>query len=397
MKKNKIKAQTFWAKNLEIVKLFEIFGSDKLKLVGGAVRCALRKEETTDLDFAIKLSPQLVKKKLTNNNIRFLDKSKGHGTVSILVQNIPLKLLVLEKISNYGRKAEVKYIETFSEDATRRDFTINSIYSDLDGNIYDPNNGVSDLEKNIIRFIGNPEVRIKEDFLRVLRYFRFLGVYCDSEKYLNKKAFQTCVKNFHKVSHLSKERVKMEFFKLILSKNVNFSMLMLKKNKLLDFLIEDLQSISAKNIRKINYLPKEIIIRLAFLMKETKMNIQNVKKSLNLSKNDVSLLSNILSIKINVNSEFEARINKYFYGKEVSKASYLIFQLLKNKKANNKILDVFNNWKVPSLPINGKDIVKINNINGKQVGVCLKRIEKWWVKGNFLATRKQCLQKLKSF
>ena len=397
MRNKKIQFTPFWKKNNLVLQLFNIFGQKNIKLVGGAVRVALKNEKTKDIDFAINVSPDLVKKKLEKNDIKFKDKSKGHGTVSIFSKNYVIEITSLRKdIKTYGRKAKVGFINSFEEDAKRRDFTINSIYSDLEGNLFDPFDGVKDLEKNKIKFIGIPIDRIKEDNLRLLRYFRFIGTYTSNEKELHLKSLKVCLENFSKIKALSKERVQIEFNKLLLSKNISFVLLILKKYNLLNFLIDGLQKISNTSINSLNDLPKEKIIRIAYLIRETKLKIANLNKDIKISNNNIVKLQNILSIKGLIKSENEAKVNKYYYGEEVALINYKLIQFINKKKVNNKILNVLKTWIAPKLPINGDDVIKYKNLKGKEIGIVLSKIERWWVKNYFLPVREECLKKLKS-
>ena len=397
MRNKKLKFGPFWKKNNLVLKLFNIFGEKNIKLVGGAVRLALNNKKTNDLDFAINMKPELVKLELEKNGIEFKDKSKGHGTISIFSKDFKIEITSLRKdIRTFGRKAKVGFINSFKEDATRRDFTINSIYSDFEGCIFDPFNGVKDLKKNIVRFIGNPISRIEEDNLRLLRYFRFLGTYSSNEQQLDSKSLNACLENFSKIQTLSKERVQLEFFKLLLSKNVNFVLIILKNNNLLNFIIEGMQEISYQNINLLSKLPKELIIRIAYIIKKTKIKITTLNNSLKIGKNNIVKLERILAVKNSINSENEAKINKYYYGEEVALVSYKLNQFINKKKINNNILKIFNTWIVPKLPINGNDVTMYKKINGKDVGIMLLKIEKWWVENYFLKDRKECLKKLKS-
>ena len=397
MRNKKIKFVPFWKKNKLVLKLFTIFGEKNIRLVGGAVRVALNNDKTNDLDFAINMRPDLLKQKLEKNDIKFKDKSKGHGTVSIFSKDYIIEITSLRKdIKTFGRKAKVGFINSFEEDAKRRDFTINSIYSDLEGSLFDPFDGVKDLKKNKIRFIGIPIDRIKEDNLRLLRYFRFVGTYTSNEQQLHLKSLNACIENFSKIKTLSKERVQIEFNKLLLSKNVSFSLSILKKHNLLNFLIEGLQRISNKSIIALNQLPKEKIIRIAYLIKETKIKIIDLNKNIKISNSNALKLKNILSIKVIIKSENDAKINKYYYGEEIALTNYKLNQFINKKKVNNKILNVLKTWTAPKLPINGDDVIKYKKINGKEIGIVLSKIEKWWIKNYFLPVRKECLKKLKS-
>lgn len=397
LRNKKIKFVPFWKKNNLVLKLFNIFGEKNIKLVGGAVRVALNNTKTKDLDFAVNIRPDLVKQKLEKNNIKFKDKSKGHGTISIFSKDYVIEITSLRKdIKTFGRKAKVGFIDSFEEDAKRRDFTINSVYSDLEGNLFDPFDGVKDLIKNKIKFIGIPINRIKEDNLRLLRYFRFIGAYASNEEQLDLASLSACIENFSKIKTLSKERVQIEFKKLLLSKNVGFAFSILKKHNLLNFLIDGLQKMSNKSISSLNELPSEKIIRIAYLIKVTKIKTADLNKNIKISNNNVVQLQNILSIKGLIKSENKAKINKYYYGEEVALTNYNLNQFINKKKVNNKILNVLKTWTAPKLPINGDDVIKYKKINGKEIGIVLSKIERWWVKNCFLPTRKECLKKLKS-
>ena len=398
MKKIKLKINCFWKKNKQIVRLFNILGIDNLKIVGGAVRAALNNEETKDLDLAINLSPSYVKKKLRLNKIKFLDKSSGHGTVSIYSKDCSIEITSLRKdIKTFGRKAAVEYISSFTEDSRRRDFTINSMYSDLDGNLYDPYGGVKDLEKKTIKFIGKPEERINEDFLRIFRYFRMLGLYSFSQRQIDKNSLKACVLNFYKIKFLSKERMQLEFNKFIKTDNIDFTLFILKKNNLLDMLIKGLQKISYASIKQIKILPKEIYIRMAYLLYKTGINIDTVNQYLNLSNRDIMILKKVLSIKKRIITENQAKIYKYNFGKEVALINYMLLQFVNNKSMEKKILFILEKWSLPKLPVNGIDVIEMKSVKGKEVGVILDRLEKWWVQNHFTPTRSQCLEKLKMF
>ena len=397
MRNKKIKFVPFWKKNNLVLKLFNIFGEKNIKLVGGAVRVALNNTKTKDLDFAVNIRPDLVKQKLEKNNIKFKDKSKGHGTISIFSKDCVIEITSLRKdIKTFGRKAKVGFINSFEEDAKRRDFTINSIYSDLEGNLFDPFDGVKDLIKNKIKFIGIPINRIKEDNLRLLRYFRFVGAYASNEEQLDLASLSACIESFSKIKTLSKERVQIEFNKLLLSKNVGFAFSILKKHNLLNFLIDGLQKMSNKSISLLNQLPSEKIIRIAYLIKVAKIKTADLNKKIKIGNSNVVKLQNILSIKELIRSENKAKINKYYYGEEVALTNYKSNQLINKKKTNNRILNVLTTWTAPKLPINGDDVIKYKKINGKEIGVVLSKMERWWVKNCFLPTRKECLKKLKS-
>ena len=170
-------------KNLKEVKsIFSVLENqdkgNKLMFVGGCVRKLLKKELVNDIDIATNLSPDELKNILRENNINFIETGITHGTITVVINKIKFEITTLRKdVSTDGRHANVEFISDWEEDAKRRDFTINAIYSDLKGEIYDPLGGLKDLENKIVKFIGDPNERIREDYLRILRYFRFYTQY----------------------------------------------------------------------------------------------------------------------------------------------------------------------------------------------------------------------------
>ena len=158
--------------------LNEIGKESKVRFVGGCVRKAICGENIDDIDLATSLEPDEVKKKLNKEYIKVIDTGISHGTVTAILNKKKFEITTLRKdVSTDGRHANVEFTLNWEQDASRRDFTINAIYADIDGRIFDPQNGISDLQKGEVKFIGSPSERIQEDYLRILRYFRFFTQY----------------------------------------------------------------------------------------------------------------------------------------------------------------------------------------------------------------------------
>ena len=150
-------------------KIFEAINSfsseSEIRYVGGCIRKIISKEEVDDIDLATNLDPKQVCDALKINNIKFYETGIEHGTVTAIVDKQKFEITTLrEDIFTDGRHAKVKFSKNWKEDALRRDFTINSIYSDGDGNLFDPNDGKKDLENGLVVFIGDPDKRIKENY-----------------------------------------------------------------------------------------------------------------------------------------------------------------------------------------------------------------------------------------
>ena len=165
-------------KETEIIKIFSAIETyslnSEIRYVGGCVRKIINKEVVDDIDLAVNLKPGEICDALKKNKIKFYESGISHGTITALINNDKFELTSLRKdVDTDGRHAKVEFSNDWKEDASRRDFTINSIYADKEGNLFDPFNGKKDLKNGDVNFIGDSEKRIKEDYLRILRYIRF--------------------------------------------------------------------------------------------------------------------------------------------------------------------------------------------------------------------------------
>ena len=141
---------------------------DKVRFVGGCVRKSISGENIEDIELATSLEPDEVKKRLNKEDIKVIETGISHGTVTAILNKKKFEITTLRKdVSTDGRHANVEFTSNWEEDASRRDFTINAIYADIEGRIFDPLNGMSDLQNGIIKFIGSPKERIQEDYLRI--------------------------------------------------------------------------------------------------------------------------------------------------------------------------------------------------------------------------------------
>ena len=158
----------------------------EVRYVGGCVRKIIKKEIVDDIDLATNLKPIEVCDALKKQDINYYETGIEHGTITAIIDDYKYEITSLRRdVSTDGRHAKVEFSSDWKEDAARRDFSINSIYSDKDGNLFDPYNGKKDLESGKINFIGDSENRIKEDYLRILRYVRFFLNYSNQSHDIN--------------------------------------------------------------------------------------------------------------------------------------------------------------------------------------------------------------------
>lgn len=203
-----------WTRRADLGRLVEALGPNNARWVGGAVRDTLLGMDVADVDCATPLPPQEVIARLKAAKIRSVPTGIDHGTVTALLDEAPVEITTLRRdVSTDGRRATVEFAGDWKEDASRRDFTINALYTDPKTlEIYDYFGGLEDLVARRVRFIGDPHERIREDHLRILRYFRFQARFGSA---LDHEAETACTELRGMLKGLSRERVAMEMLNLL--------------------------------------------------------------------------------------------------------------------------------------------------------------------------------------
>jgi len=388
-------------KKTNIEKIFNSFSNfsetSEIRYVGGIIRKIINKEKVDDIDLATNITPKKVCEILRKNKISFYESGIQHGTVTAKIEDNKFEITTLRKdVSTDGRHAEVEFSNDWFEDASRRDFTFNAIYSDLYGNLYDPYNGKKDLELGNVKFIGSPEKRIKEDYLRILRYLRFFLNY---SKVNHSESLKKIIKqNINGISKISSDRLLDELKKLVLSKGF----LKLSKDKFSQEIITLVfpQLINLGIFKNINDYSKKIIDKKDFIFLISLMIIDNTDNSeyfiykYNISNEDkkrIKFLSNIYSKNIDKSTFKEKNLWKilYYNGKDYL-IDFIDFKIFQNKKLDNNLLKLktfFNNQEAPKLEIKAKTLIeKFNYKEGKELGDKLKEIEEFWIKNSFKIT-----------
>ncbi len=397
-------------KETEIEKIFRAIHSfsanSEIRYVGGCVRKIINKENFDDIDLAVNLNPKDVCEALNKNDIKYYESGIEHGTITALINNIKFEITSLRKdVDTDGRHAKVEFSDNWKEDASRRDFTINAIYADIDGSLFDPFDGKKDLENGKILFIGNVEIRIKEDYLRVLRYIRFFLNYSKAKH--EPSVIKIIKKNLAGVSSISPERLLDELQKLVRSKG--FSKLTKDKDSLaiinLVFpqlknisLFRKLNSFAIKNLTKVDF-----ILLLSLMIIDGTDNVDYFIYKFNLSKKDqkrLLFLNNFFSKKITSSSFSEKNLNKilYFNGREAL-IDIIYFKIFKSNKVESKLIKlikIFKEKDIPVLPLKADILMEKYQIpEGKELGIKLKAIEEIWTNNNFKISEKE-VQKIVS-
>ncbi len=382
-------------KNLKFIfkKLQEGIPRDKVaaRFVGGCVRKHLSNEKIDDIDIATILTTDQIKEKFKDTNLKIVDTGVKHGTVTIVSENHKVELTTLRKdIKTDGRHAEVEYTDSWQEDSERRDFTINAIYMDINGKLYDPQMGTVDLKNKNIKFIGDPQKRIEEDYLRIVRFIRFKIMY---DIVVEPTTSDAIKQNLDGIQKISKERILIELLKILSLKN--FLTINQSSNLREIFLMifpEFLYLNRLERLKKIyQYSEVNIDILLAVMLIDEKENHEYFIHKYNASNKTKETLEkfnkNLIKLK-NDKEFFEKNLikNAYFNGKNHLVALNLInFSINSKVKINdftktlNKILKI----KIPIFPIDGENLKQKGMQEGQTLGIVLKTLEKEWINNNF--------------
>jgi poly(A) polymerase len=361
------------------------------RFVGGCVRKYLTNNLIDDIDIATTLSTDEIKERFKNTKFKIIDSGIKHGTVTLVSDQFKLELTTLRKdVETDGRHAEVEYINDWQLDSERRDFTINAIYLDINGKIFDPQMGAIDLKNKNVKFIGDPQKRIEEDYLRIIRFIRFKIMYNSSVEFSTNEAIKH---NLNGIKKISKERILVELFKILDLKNfidLNKSEYL---KKLFSLIFPELNNLERLDrLKKIcNYpqINRDILLAVLLIDENNnqeyfahKYNISNqIKESLNLFAKDIKLL----------------RENKDFFNHDLEKNIYLNN---KNYMINLNIINFASNSryklkdfsetlksilksKVHKFPIDGNYLMRNGMKEGSALGRVLKIIEDEWIVNGF--------------
>lgn len=411
-------------------------GHDLIRLVGGCVRDLILKKLANDFDFATSLEPNEVIQLLENNKIKAVPTGINYGTITAVINHKNFEITTLRKDNETdGRHLKAEFVNDYYLDAARRDFTINALYLDDQGQVYDYFNGIEDLRSKKVKFIGDATTRITEDYLRILRFFRFS---CFYSKEFDQDGIKSCAQLKSNLRKLSNERVRVEIFKIFsclnrqnLTKTIQTlndtkiseeilgisgdfncqlmanlflleSSIFSNQNKPLKSLYQKIRSDNSKIFSSNYLLPFFAAIFNHDNNFESNLRLITTKLKLtNKEKNYCQLLSkNAKNYNHLLN---EQQINELLaqYDKEFV-ADFYLFNLA--VYFDNKILDclsdIVQNFSLitdfvnPDFPINGNDLIKLG-YNGKKVGEMLKVAKRIWIDSGFNLNKNELLKSIK--
>ena len=361
-----------------IRKLDKVFKKNKheVRIVGGAVRDIALGKEPKDIDFATDATPDEMIAMLDKEGIRHIPTGIEHGTITAVIDGEDFEITTLRADTNTdGRHADVEFVRSWEEDAKRRDLTYNAMSMDIDGTVHDYNGGMDDLQDKVSRFVGDPEERIKEDYLRILRYFRFQSK-LDSPKW-DDATLNAIKDNAYGMTDLSVERVWQEMGKLLMGKSAKEALEWMNKTGVSSKI--GLEGINPAKLGE----PSGPIIALARMLDNS--SIAREWKMSNYDRDMFDFLIKYKGEKINPKQAQDMII------KGASQDHLLAWA---NMHGKNDVYDAVHGFEQPEFPINGKDLLARGYVAGPNLGKMINDLKDEWMKSNYKLSKEQLLSKV---
>jgi poly(A) polymerase len=362
-------------------------GGIAARFVGGCVRNWVSDRRVDDIDIAVDKPPETVMRALEAADLKVVPTGLKHGTVTAIVKGRPFELTTLRRdVLTDGRRAVVAFTDDWRIDAERRDFTFNAMYAEPDGTIWDPFDGRTDLLAGRVRFIGDPDQRIAEDRLRVLRFFRFHAWF--GKPPLDSAGFDACRRNAGALSSLSAERVAKELLRLLAAPAPTDALEAMAEAGALDHWLPEYAG--AARLKALIAREREDaadpLRRLAAIVSPP---ATAVAKRLKLSTQQ-SLRLQLMLEPAAPGDLLNRRAALYRLGTSL----FVDRVLLEGPDDWRAALALARTWTPPELPIGGADALALGLKPGPQVGALLEAVERWWIAGDFSADRAACLAEL---
>jgi len=398
-----MKLESKWLNAAPTKRLFAALPNDSARFVGGCVRNALLGEPVADYDIATIIEPGEVSKRLKAANIAVHETGIAHGTLTAVVDGTVYEITTLRQdVSTDGRRATVEFTEDWAKDAQRRDFTINALYADLDGNVYDPTGqGLDDIKTRKIRFVGKAETRIEEDYLRILRFFRFNAWY-GQDKAMDTVGLTACRELKAGLKSLSSERVWSELKKLLSAPAPFRTVNVMSINGILETLLpeasnsEGLQLICQLEEQK--QLAPDPYLRLMAMSARDELAMARLCKRLKMSNKEKARLGYWAGDQTKLQPglpDKDTKIAIYTSGKQVAKDRAIIRAAGAGDPIESAawwtLYETARDWQWPEFPVTGKDLIAMGIPHGEQLGKSLTALKVLWIRSGFTVEKPQLM------
>jgi poly(A) polymerase len=393
-----------WMNAPETRAVMDALGGDA-RFVGGAVRNALLGQDVKDIDIATPLTPEDVLARLKNAGLGAVPTGIDHGTITALSNGKPFEVTTLRRdVTTDGRHATVAFTADWREDASRRDFTMNALYASADGEVFDYFGGIEDLKAGRVRFVGDAAQRIREDYLRVLRLFRFHAWYGKGD--IDSDGLHAAAAEKTGIAQLSGERVQKEMLRLLEADNPVPALRVMAASGILSEILP-----GALNIARLerlvandsnNFFTPDPLLRLAALLPD----VESARAVAERFK-----LSNVDRVRLEDLAGGREKIVSYLSIREVRKLLYRLgtkrfrdrvtLRWAEDPKDSNTmqwraLLALADAWIRPEFPLTGRNVMSAGVPEGLLVGRILAEVEEWWIESDFIEDEFSLAERLKA-
>jgi poly(A) polymerase len=374
------------------------------RAVGGAVRNTLLGLPVTDVDIATTARPDEVVAAAEAAGLKTVPTGIAHGTVTVISAGSAYEVTTLRKdVETHGRHATVAFTDDWTADARRRDFTLNALYCNAGGEVFDPLSGYADLMARRVRFIGDAGERIREDYLRILRFFRFTAAYGEGPP--DRQGLDACVRERAGLAILSGERMREEMLRLLAApRGAELIGVMLDFGLLPQVLgVAPRPGLLARlvHLQAALGLAPDAVLRLAALAVEVPEDAEHLRTRFRLSNEETARLvhASIRAPAIEPNApESVAKAYLYAQGAAAFQERVLLAWARSGEASANSAWRVRfalpERWQAPRFPIGGADVLVLGVPAGPRVGELLRTLEAWWIAGDFTADKAALRTKL---
>ncbi len=389
--------------------LFAALPEGQLRFVGGSVRNAIMGHPVDDIDLAVQAEPPAVMAALKAAGIRYVETGLAHGTLTAVINGVPYEITSLRRdVETDGRRAVVRFTQDWAEDAQRRDLTINALYADMSGQVFDPcGEGLEDIKAGRLRFVGDAETRIREDYLRLLRYFRFIAWY-GGDGPLDKTALSAARDLQSGLRTLSPERIWAELKKLLLAPDPRRAVRIMGQHGILDTLLPEASNSEGLDLyvslEGREGLAPDPLMRLMAMSAREPLQMMRLTTRLKMSKAETSRLRGW--------ADDGSALDPYAADREKFQLIYkagkqVIIDRARIRAAGEpdviksvhwmSLADLAMGWTPPEFPVSGKDLKAAGIEPGPDMGRAMSALKALWLRSGFTADKEKLLTALKMF
>lgn len=385
--------------------LFDCLGDGALRFVGGCVRNALLGIPVTDIDLATLHTPQNVIARLQQAGIKYVPTGIDYGTVTAVMNGVGYEITTLRRdVATDGRRAVVAYTTDWAEDAARRDFTINALYADRNGAIFDPlGRGLADLERRKIVFVGDADTRIREDYLRILRFFRFHAAYGHGDP--DPDGLAACRRHARSLTTLSRERITQDITKILMGSAPHRILPVMRDCRILPAIfgsvmpLDDLERLVDLQ-GKTDFAAGDVAFcaRLYTVLGYRYGAALPVHKRMILTKKQQAILQDLRQMKLGFSAINDRVLQTYLYrfSRDAVLGAVMVAAVRQKVPPDtaSPLLHQAQDMPIPVCPVQGRDLLAMGHPVGGRLGKTLKNIERCWVASGFVLSRDALLTKV---